>query len=200
MKNKVNIIILLVSILLIIYVSLYGIKIGNFEILSISRLRDKDSALKQKIEDATVLTSQDYPESIKKFEETFEKHNIKKQKYEELVQTVNANNKEIYETKQYEIGYLWRLLGAYATEKKFEGDEGISLALDVKKGSLGKSMYDFNFTVKGSYTRISQFITDIENDSDLYFRIYNFKMSGNGEEITATFSVKNINIDPSTIK
>ena len=56
-----------------------------------------------------------------------------------------------------------------------------------------------NQSVSGEYVNIIQFITDIENDSDLYFRIYNFKMTGS-TTVTATFTVKNINIDVSTIR
>ena len=72
--------------------------------------------------------------------------------------------------------------------------------MDVQKNNSGReNYYDLNFNVSGQYVNISQFITDIENNSDLYFRIYNFKMSGSGEVVSSTFTVKNVNIDPSTI-
>ena len=98
-----------------------------------------------------------------------------------------------YETKQYDISYLWRVLGKYAEKRK------LTLGIEVTKQKNTQSSYTLNFNVSGQYTNIIRFITDIENDSDLYFRIYNFSMSGNGTNITANFAVKNINIDSSTI-
>lgn len=69
--------------------------------------------------------------------------------------------------------------------------------MDVKK-STG-NLYDLNFAITGTYANICQFILDLENNSDLYFRIYNFKMTGNSEIVSASFTVKDVNIDPSTI-
>ena len=67
--------------------------------------------------------------------------------------------------------------------------------MDVKKStSVKETLYDLNFSVSGGYANISQFISDIENNSDLNFRIYNFKMNGNGEEVLANFTIKNVNI------
>ena len=86
---------------------------------------------------------------------------------------------------------MWRILGKYAANR------GLTLGIDVQKST--NNLYNFSFSLNGTYVDIIQFITDIENNSDLYFRIYNFKMSGSGTTITATFKVEDINIDPSTI-
>jgi len=43
-------------------------------------------------------------------------------------------------------------------------------------------------------------IEDIEEDSNLYFRIYDFKMIPTKSGLQVTFTVKNVNIDASTIK
>lgn len=192
MRNTMTGIIILVSITVLVFVGLRGIKIGSFEMPSVSQLKEKNEELNEKINEANVLASINYPDNAETLEETFQKYLKQKQTYEELVGVTNGVDSEIYETKQYDIGYLWRVLGKYATNRK------LSLGIDVKKNTVSKS-YNINFAVSGKYVNISQFITDIENDSDLYFRIYNFKISGSGEIITATFTVKNINIDPSTI-
>lgn len=194
MRSRLTLIIILISIILLVYVSLEGIKIGGFQILSISELIEKNDNLNKKIEEASTLTSINYPDNVETLEETYESYLIQKQKYEDLAGNKANISDDVYETKQYDIGYLWRILGSYA------GKRNINLGIDVQRSEITNNSYIINFSVSGKYVNISQFITDLENDSDLYFRIYNFKMSGSGETVTATFTVKNINIDPSTIK
>ena len=193
MKNKINAIIILLSIALLAFVASRGLKIGEFQILSIAGLIEKNDSLNQKIDKATKLTSLDYPQEEENLEESFERYKIQKQKYEQLLGATGDNDGESYETKQYDISYLWRVLGKYAEKRK------LTLGIEVTKQKNTQSSYTLNFNVSGQYTNIIRFITDIENDSDLYFRIYNFSMSGNGTNITANFAVKNINIDSSTI-
>lgn len=193
MRNNITLLIILVSVILLAYVGTEGIKIGSFEVLSISQLIEKNKQLDDKIAEVSILTTTNYPDNVQTLEETYERYEIQKQKYEELAGVTNETNEEIYETKQYDIGYLWRVLGNYATKRN------VNLGIQVQKNTNGKSSYNINFSVNGKYVNISQFITDIENDSDLYFRIYNFKISGSGELITSTFTVRNVNLDASTI-
>lgn len=191
MRNRITLIISLVSIILLAIVTIYGIEIGSFKILSISQIIEKNDNVNEKISEASKLTSVDYPERIETLNKTFDSYTIQKQKYQDLAGVSEEQNEEIYETKQYDISYLWRVLGKYATNR------GLTLGIDVQKST--NNLYNFSFSLSGTYVDIIQFITDIENDSDLYFRIYNFKMSGSGATITATFRVEDINIDPSTI-
>ena len=193
MRGNVTLLIILISIILLSYIAIEGIKIGNFEILSVAQLIERNEELNDKINEASTLTTTNYTDNVKTLEETYERYKIQKQKYEELAGVTNEKNDEIYETKQYDIGYLWRVLGNYATKRN------LNLGIQVQKNNTGKSSYNINFTLNGKYVNISQFITDIENNSDLYFRIYNFNLGGSGEVITATFTVRNINLDASTI-
>lgn len=193
MRSNITFLIILISIALMIYIGTQGIKIGSFEVLSIAQLIDKNQQLEEIIEEASKLTSTNYPENISTLEETYEKYRIQKQKYEQLAGTTKETNDKVYETKQYDIGYLWRILGNYATKRN------LNLGIKVQKNNNSSSSYNIEFSVNGKYVNISQFITDIENDSDLYFRIYNFEMSGSGETVLATFVVRNINLDASTI-
>lgn len=194
MRNRITSIIILVSIVLLSVAMFRGISIGNLEILSISQLKEKNNKLHERIDKASRLTSIDYPKNIETLKETFEDYMIQKEKYEDLAGVSGENIEDIYETKQYDISYLWRVLGKYAQNRN------LTLGIDVQTASRLDSSYNFNFTVSGQYVNIIQFITDIENNSDLYFRIHNFKMSGSGTNITSTFTVKNINVDSSTIK
>lgn len=192
--NKITAIIIILSIILLIFTMLNGIKIGDSQIiLSIAELNKKNNELNSKINEASRLTSIDYPNTQETLKETYDQYTLEKQKYEELSGFVDKDTEEIYETKQYDIGYLWKIFGKYATSRN------LSIGVDVQKVSNRENLYNLNFSVSGQYVNISQFITDIENNSDLYFRIYNFQMSGSGETINSTFTVKNISIDPSTL-
>lgn len=193
MRNRIISIIILLSIILLAIVMFRGIKIGNFEILSISQLKEKNDLLDKRIEAASQLTSVDYPKKIETLDKSFEEYKIKKEKYTELTGGSIENVEEMYETKKYDISYLWRTLGKYAENR------GLSIGIDVQTSNSTNSIYNLNFSVSGEYTNIIRFITDLENDSDLYFRIYSFKMTGSST-VTATFTVKNININPDTIK
>lgn len=193
MRNRIITMIILVSVILLAVMMFRGIKIGNFEILSISQLKEKNDLLDKRIETASELTSVDYPKKIETLDKSFDEYKIKKEKYNELTGGTTENIEEMYETKQYDISYLWRVLGKYAENRS------LSIGIDVQTSNSTNNIYNLNFSVSGQYTNIIQFITDLENDSDLYFRIYNFKMTGSST-VTATFTVKNININPDTIK
>ena len=76
--------------------------------------------------------------------------------------------------------------------------EGVTMKMLVTRSSSGaENAYDLNFTATGTYTGIEEFVTGIEDDSKLGFKIENFSMvasSNNGEEVEATFVCKNITI------
>lgn len=193
MKEKIIMIIFLISIILIICLAIFGFKVGKIEIPSISQLIEKNNGINQSLETVTKLTSDDYPKSVSKLKATTDSLKVQKEKYEQLA-GLNSEENPIYETEEYDIGYLWTTLGKYATKHK------INLAMDVKESS-GTNLYNLNFTVQGEYVDISSFITAIENDSNLMFRIYNFKIAPGASTINlkATFTVKDVNIDDSTL-
>lgn len=191
MRNQITILILFIFLALIIFVSVQGIEIGSFKILSVQQLLQKNEDLNSKIATASDLTTISYEQSKATLEQTYEKQQIEKQKYEELMGLTDSKSKQIFETKQYDVGYLWKVIGKNATKRN------LKIGMNVQK-TTGQNLYDLNFSVSGQYPNTIQFITDIENNSDLNFRIYNFKMTGSGDAVSSTFSVKGINIDPDT--
>lgn len=189
MKNKLIFIVLLISIVLVICLAAFGFRIGKFEIPSISKMIAKNNNINANIETVTRLTSSDYPSSVTKLETTIDSLKIQKEKYEQI-SGFSEDDKKVYETEKYDIGYLWTILGEYATKNN------INLAMDVKR-STGTDLYNLYFTVQGEYVDISDLITKIENDSNLSFRIYNFNLvpGSSNVKLKATFTVKDVNID-----
>ena len=193
MRRKIIMLAVLVCIVLVILLAIFGVKIGNFQILSITQLIDKNQQVNRQIDEVSKITSEEYPAAIQELETTGDTLQIQKEKYEQL-SGFTSEDEQIYETEKYDIGYLWTVVGNYATKNN------TSLVMDIKKAT-GTDLYDLYFTVQGEYVDISQFITAIENDSDLSFRIYNFELVPGSSDINlkATFTVKDINIDDSTL-
>ena len=193
MKNKIVMILLSVSIILLLILAIFGFKLGNFEIPSISKIIDKNKNVNNQIKTESELTSDTYPKNISTLETTINNLNIEKEKYNQVTDFEDGEN-PWYETEQYDISYLWKQLGRQATKQK------IKLAIDVKKAT-GADLYDLYFTIKGDYVSISSYIKKIEDDSSLLFRIYNFKLvpGSSDVELKCTFAVKDVRIDPETL-
>ena len=100
------------------------------------------------------------------------------------------------EEKSYAIEFLWATLGTHARK------EGVNLKFEIISSSTGANdVNDIKFTVDGSYIAITNFIYAIENDTDLNFRIQNFKLLPYEQEILqGTFVVRNIAIQGNTLR
>ena len=95
----------------------------------------------------------------------------------------------------YDVDFLWTTIGNYATQK------GVTLQFDVSKSATKTSILpeyvicDLNFTITGDYIAITDFIYSMENDDKLNFEIRDFLMEKGGENLQATFIVKDVPIN-----
>lgn len=190
MKKLLISILIALLLILSIFIALNGLNIGKLEILGIKGIGQKNSELDQKIQQATQLSSIDYQKAVDEVEENSKKLTEEKKNYEELaLLNTDAEGQATAQIQKYEVEALWVKLGNHATS------EGATMKMDIVKGnSTTENVYDLNFTVNGSYISIIDFISDIENDSTLGFKIENFKMSGSGDSLQATFVCKEITI------
>ena len=79
------------------------------------------------------------------------------------------------------------------------------MKIDVVKGSSGQeNQYNLNFTLIGQYAYISDFLSAVENDAKLGFRIDKFLLvpvtqsnegQANANLLQATFTVENVGIN-----
>ena len=170
-----------------------GVGFFNFNIQSLGQIEDSSKALKTKIEDANRLIDTDYPNKLNDL--TTAENSLQTAKKEYLEYVNKSSNEQIIAAKtlkSYAIEFLWTKLGTHARE------EGVNLTFEVGSGgnSGGSTL---NFTVDGSYIAITNFIYSIENDTDLDFRIQNFKLLPHqGEILEATFSVSGVTIKGNT--
>lgn len=193
MKEKIISIIALLSIVILIISVIFGINFGKLKISSISQLKDENQNVIEKLDETQDVVTNKYPMAIKKLEDNYTEYSNQRNRYFEI-SGMSEYATSTFETKQYDITYLWKKIGSYAT------DRDLAIGISVKRNA--SSLYDINFTIKGDYTDVSDFIVDIEDDSELNFRIYNFNMVADSKNVNiliANFTCKNINIDSSTI-
>lgn len=200
MKNRIVTIISIVALIFIIILMVKGIKMGNVEVYSIKEIIKQNEDTAQELTELATLTTVDYETAIQDLEETNKKLVDNKEKYYDLVD-VSSDKELVYESEEYDIAYLWTIIGRYAT------DDELELIMNVVKSGV---YYDLKFTLKGEYDNIKTFVSEIENDSELQFRIHDFKMIPGvklqrGRELEdtmkleASFAVKDISLNEETL-
>lgn len=190
MKKLLMLILIGLLLALSIYIGVKGFQIGNIEVLSYAGLQAKNKQLDEKIQESSKLAEKDFKQIVNTVKDSTKRLEQAKEEYEDM--TVTSSEGEIQATSQierYEVETLWVKLGNYATS------EGAIIRMDIVQGN-SNHRYNLKFTVNGSYISITDFISDIENDSTLAFKIEDFKMlpSASGSDLQATFICKDIAI------
>lgn len=175
---------------LAIYIGLKGFEVGGIEVLSYTGMQTRNKQLDTKIQEASKLAEKDYRQALVTVQESSKRLKEAKEDYEEMTTISSEEDIQVAgQIERYEIEALWVKLGNYATS------EGAIIKMDIVQGNTEDS-YDLKFTVNGSYISITDFISDIENDSTLGFRIEEFKLvpTNAGDGLQATFVCRGIAI------
>ena len=192
MKKLLMLILITLLVVLSAYITIHGFNIGKTEVLGFVQIKEKNNELDEQIQEASKLSEKDYKQAVATVESDTKKLKQQKQKYDDLAVSQDGEESTSGQLERYEIETLWVKLGNYATS------EGAVMRMDVTKGNnLAQNFYDLKFTVTGSYISITDFISDIENDSTLGFKIEEFSMIPNSEntnELQAKFTCKDIEI------
>lgn len=190
MKKLLMLILIGLLIALSLYIGLNGFAVGNIEVLSYTGIQAKNKQLDERIQQSSKLAEKDFKQIVSTVQDSTKRLEQAKNEYEDLIAITSEG--EVQTTNQierYEVEALWVKLGNYATS------EGAIIRMDIVQGN-SNNHYNLKFTVNGSYISITDFISDIENDSTLAFKIEEFKMlpSGSGNDVQATFICKDIAI------
>ncbi len=191
MKKSLLLVLIALLIALAIYIALNGFAIADVEVLGYTGIQDRNAELDETIQRASKLAEKDFKNAINDVEQNTKKLVSAKKEYEDMISTSPDGTGTTGQIQEYKVETLWVKLGTYATT------EGTVLQMDIKNSSTGGSgRYDLNFTVNGTYIGITDFISDIENDSMLGFKIEEFKIRQDSSEtdLVATFVCKNIAI------
>lgn len=188
MKKILILILIALLVALAGYIGFKGVSIGNFQILGITGIREKNELLDEKVQEASKLVEKDYKQALSTLNDSSKKLEQEKQEYTDMT-TVSSEGdiQAANQIEKYTLETLWVLLGNHADA------EGVDVKIDIVKGNTS-DVYNLNITATGTYVGITEFISDIENDSKLGFKIEAFKMVPNGSKLQATFTCNNITI------
>lgn len=189
-KLLITIFIILITILTIITI-IRGLKLGGLEILGITGMNEKNAELDEEITQATKLASTDYPRTLSDIEENLKELQKQKQTYDDMV-TVSSDSQVEQATQfaKYEQEKLYILLGSHARS------EGVDIDLTFTVSNNLQNAYDIHFEVTGAFISVTDYIADIEDDSELGFKIEDFSMTSNGgDEVKAVFVCRDIVIN-----
>ena len=192
---KKLLILILIALLLALagIVAIRGVEIGSLEILGINGIQNRSAQLDEKIQEAGKLAQKDYQQAVKDVQDNAKKLEQTKKEYEDMTAISSESDvQSAAQLEKYEIETLWVKLGNHATA------EGATMRMDVLKGdNTTQDTYNLKFTVNGSYIAITDFISDIENDETLGFKIEEFRLAPSGSstsDLQATFVCKDIAI------
>lgn len=192
--RKILISLLIVLLLVIGYLVIFkGLNILGIEVLSIAGIQNKNSEIDTELQTLSTLTSVEQPKAVADLNNSVKQLLVAKEEYNDKVLNSSNENVQLASiTRPYETEYLQTRLGNHAKDK------GINLRYELRRASSGVSAeYDIYFTVTGSYVSISDFVSALEKDSSLSFKIESFKLlptATSTENLQATFNVKNINV------
>lgn len=192
MKKLLILILIALVLALTIFTIINGLEIGNFSIWGIRTIQDENAKLDETVTQATRLASSTFPGKVSEVNASMKALNEQKTAYEDMVAVSSAGDVQTAsQLSNYTLDFLWTEIGTHATS------EGVNIDISLTEGTGGQNVYDLNFTVVGGYVGICEFIRDIEDDSDLAFKIEQFSMTA-GEStssLRATFVCKNIPIE-----
>lgn len=189
--RKVLITILLILLIVLAYFTIFqGISVGTFSVPSVKDIVEANSNLTKNIEEVNQKIKVQQKEKNDELYESVESLSKSKKDYYKVAnvstdkEISKANTEEIY---TYE--FLSLKVGRHARK------EGVIMKMDVLTDDDGDStVKDLKFTLEGKYYGIIDFVSALEEDSDLNFRIENFNLVQVGENLQATFDVSNIRI------
>lgn len=189
--RKVLISILLILLIVLAYFTIFqGISIGAFKVLSTNDIIKLNDDLTVKIGEANKKIKTDLQSKRSELNENINILLDNKESYYNLANVSTESEITEASTEQvYSIEYLWVRVGRHARS------EGVNMKMDVLAGDTGDaSVKNINFTAVGKYMAIMNFVSALEDDSELGFRIEDFHLVPAEDEINlqATFSVTGI--------
>lgn len=180
MKKRKKLIILIFCSLLIGSIFLLENGISSLNIKGFVEIGEKNKLIDTRISNLSDFITINYTNALSELKQTTNDLKEAKKIYENQAALSNSDTSQ---QEKFDIEYLWTKLGNYAR------DENVVIKIDLVLSEINSNLYCLNFSVTGDYTNTTNFINDIENDSDLGFKIENFKMIETRKLWNVTYNV-----------
>ena len=191
--RKLLITILLVLLIVLAYFTIaQGLSIGSLNVLSVGGIFELNDNLTTEIEETNRKIKSDLQSKESELKENIEVLLANKTSYYNLANVSTESEITAASTQEtYNIEYLWVRVGRHART------EGVNMRMEVLTGDAGDSVTkNLDFTVVGQYLAIMDFVSALEEDSELNFRIDDFHLTPSTEDnLQATFTVEGIRIN-----
>ena len=191
--RKLLITILLVLLIVLAYFTIaQGLSIGSLNVLSVGGIFELNDNLTTEIEETNRKIKSDLQSKESELKENIEVLLANKTSYYNLANVSTESEITAASTQEtYNIEYLWVRVGRHARA------EGVNMRMEVLTGDAGDSVTkNLDFTVVGQYLAIMDFVSALEEDSELNFRIDDFHLTPSTEDnLQATFTVEGIRIN-----
>lgn len=198
--RKILIAVLLILLIVLAYFTIFqGISLGTFRILSTGEIIELNNNLDSEIDEANRKIKVDLQDRQAEVEQAVETLASSKDAYYREANTSTDSEIERATTEEiYDIEYLWLRVGGHARS------EGVNIDMVVNTVDTSVSgnaqLSNLSFSVVGQYFGIMNFVSALEDDSELSFRIENFNMlPESGNNLVATFNVNGISITQETV-
>ncbi len=196
MRKFVLTILLIITGVLCISVMFFGITIGSFKINSYSDIESANAIKKSLFAELNEKNNVEYEAKKSALNTAIKEYKNKKEEYNDLVKKGEIEDSVANgSVNLYDVDFLMITIGNWATNK------GVTLQLDITKSNTSTSvsseyvMCNLNFTITGDYISITNFIYSIEDDEQLGFEVRDFAMEKGGENLQATFIVRDVPIN-----
>ncbi len=196
MRKFVLTILLIITGVLCIWIMFFGITIGSFKINSYSDIESANAIKKSLFAELNEKNNVEYEAKKSALNTAIKEYKEKKEEYNDLVKKGEIEDGVANGSiNLYDVDFLMITIGNWATNK------GVTLQLDITKSNTSTSvsseyvMCNLNFTITGDYISITNFVYSIEDDDQLGFEIRDFAMEKGGENLQATFIVRDVPIN-----
>ncbi|MCL2860128.1 MAG: hypothetical protein FWF46_06180 [Oscillospiraceae bacterium] len=178
-------ILIVIIILLLAFVTFTLLKNGmtvlGYSVYSIPQIQQTSKDLDDKIEQSNELNKVTFQSKNDELSKALTDLVTEEKNYQDaLNQSTKDQINKANTAQTYEMEFLWTKIGNYATSNK------ITLTMDVTTGAAS-DVKNLNFTVRGSYRGITNFVSNLENDPKLVgFKIEGFNLAPDTVAVAAT--------------
>lgn len=218
----VSCVVLILLLLLVTFMLINDSEVLGIKVSSIKTLLGLNEKINEATENYETEKT-NYNSTIKKLETAKDEYAKEKTKYDAISQETIEMIKQAIKKEQYNIEYMWIKLGNYAktnnlsivlvepggsgssSQESKVSDETSKSSVEsssdtkenIEKTSTNSPITSSSDTLKveitGNYLNISDFIYEVESDTELRFKLDNISMEYVGNNnIKATFDVKNL--------